>query len=660
MGKVSFFSATGSPKSGGNLRLIWRLLKKFWRRHPLQTVLMFIFILLVAAMWISEPLYSSYAIDQLMLLKEGKSVNFMMLFGVWAGIFVALSVVQTIEKYLSWQMDNRLLLERREEVYEHVLHVDVAFHTKQKSGEIMKQVDEGADNLVDLQRNLFIDFGPSFLSAFVFLIISFTIHTTLASILVVSLCLYIGVAMIGTQRTYKLQYGVNRLWVEAIGRAFDAVTNVFAVKSNAQHDFEMGLMHGAHVKAFDMQQKVNIRWAAVEAINFFMLTRILLVSVGIILYVRDAITLGELYFFQFSFFRVLTPFEMLAGLLPQWNKKVGKVRMSQMILDTPIHVKNAEHPKIPSDLKGAIDLKGVCFSYQPVPVIAKEDEEKHLAEAVVRKFTKNPEEELPAPLERLVHDTKIDAKIDTSDVDQPAEDEKKTRTHAGEVLHDINLNILPGEHIAFVGHSGAGKSTLAMLLNRFYDVTKGAIVIDGTDIRELDIHWWRSQIGLVLQENIMFNDSLLNNIKYARPSATFEEVREAARRAAAAEFIESLPEAYETLIGDRGIRLSGGQRQRVAIARAILKQPKIVVLDEATSALDSVTEKMVQEGIRELIQGRTACIIAHRLSTVRSVDRIAVFHKGDLIACAPHQELMKTCDIYREMVELQSHGMLGE
>ena len=158
----------------------------------------------------------------------------------------------------------------------------------------------------------------------------------------------------------------------------------------------------------------------------------------------------------------------------------------------------------------------------------------------------------------------------------------------------------------------------------------------------------------------MFNDSLLNNIKYARPSATFEEVREAARRAAAAEFIESLPEAYETLIGDRGIRLSGGQRQRVAIARAILKQPKIVVLDEATSALDSVTEKMVQEGIRELIQGRTACIIAHRLSTVRSVDRIAVFHKGDLIACAPHQELMKTCDIYREMVELQSHGMLGE
>jgi ATP-binding cassette subfamily B protein len=158
----------------------------------------------------------------------------------------------------------------------------------------------------------------------------------------------------------------------------------------------------------------------------------------------------------------------------------------------------------------------------------------------------------------------------------------------------------------------------------------------------------------------MFNDTLEENIRYSRRNATHEEVREAARRAAAAEFIEKLPQGYKTIIGDRGIRLSGGQRQRIAIARAILKNPKIVVLDEATSALDSVTERQVQEGIQELIQGRTSCIIAHRLSTVRSVDRIAVFDDGQLIACAPHEELLKTCAIYREMVELQSQGMLAE
>ena len=402
MGKAAFLSATQPPSSRGNFRMILKLLRKYWRCHPLQAAVMFVCIIAVAAMWVSEPLYSSYAIDQLLLIKEGKDVDFRMLFGVWALIFVLLSVIQTVEKYISWQMDNRLLLERREEVYEHVLNLDIAFHTKQKSGEIMKQVDEGADHLVDLQRNLFIDFGPSFLAAFVFLIISFTIHATLALILVVSLLLYIGVALIGTNRTYKLQYGVNKLWVEAIGRAFDAVTNAFSVKSNAQENFEMGLMRGKHEEAFTLQQRVNMRWAVVESINFFMLTRILLVSVGILLYVWNEITLGELYFFQFSFFRVLTPFEMLAGLLPQWNKKVGKVRLSQMILETEARVKNPPHPKTLDPLKGEIILDALCFSYEPVPVITDDEDEEKAGALVLPPAEKHPEEELPSALGRSV------------------------------------------------------------------------------------------------------------------------------------------------------------------------------------------------------------------------------------------------------------------
>ena len=529
MSKTAFLSAMNPPSSKGNLRMILRLLRQYWRRHPLEAALMLVCILVLAAMWVSEPLYSSYAIDQLLLIKEGQEVNFYRIFGIWALIFVGLSVVQTFEKYISWQMDNRLLQERREEVYKHVLDLDIALHTKQKSGEIMKQVDEGADHLVDLQRNLFIDFGPSFLAATVFLIISFTIHATLALILVVSLLLYIGVALIGTNRTYKLQYGVNKLWVEAIGRAFDAVTNIFAVKSNAQRNYEMNLMKQAHAKAFTLQQKVNLRWAAVEAINFFMLTRILLVSVGILLYVKGELTLGQLYFFQFSFFRVLTPFEMLAGLLPQWNKKVGKVRLSQMLLETPIHVTNPAHPKTIENLRGEIILRDVCFSYQPVPVITEEtDDEAGALE--LPQSPKNPEEELQAHIERTVPDPEI-----SKEDPEPEPDPKPA--HQGEVLHMINLDIRPGEHIAFVGHSGAGKSTLAMLLNRFYDVTSGSIAVDGVDLREFDQHWWRKQIGLVLQENIMFNDTLFNNIRYSRPEATLEEVKEAARRAAASEFI---------------------------------------------------------------------------------------------------------------------------
>ncbi len=634
--------------------MIFRLLLRFWKKHPLQAMLMFTGIILLSVMWVMEPLYSSYAVDQLMMLRDHADVNVVRIFVWWGVVFFSLSAVQTFEKYVGWQIDNMMLLERREEVYRHVLNLDIAFHTKQKSGEIIKQLDEGADNLVDLQRNLVIDFGPSLLSAIAFLGIGLTIHPILALILIGSLIAYLGVAFIGTNRTYKLQYAVNKLWVQGIGRAFDAATNIFSVKSNAKHEYEMKLMRDSHEQAYTMQQRVNMRWAAVEAINFFMLTRILLVGVGILLYVRGAISLGQLYFFQFSFYRVLTPFEMIAGMLPQWNKRAGKVRMAQMILETPIEVTNKPDAIIPASFKGQITFEGVCFTYRPAPVIIDEDEEGEPSMLLQHLPEKQPEEERTQSFEKNMAEGEVP--VSNAEI-RPTDDEAH---HEGEVLHDINLIVHSGEHIAFVGHSGAGKSTLATLLNRFYDVTAGKILIDGIDLRDLDMHWWRSQVGLVLQENIMFNDSILNNIRYARPEATVEEVREAAQRAAAAEFIDALPEKYETMIGDRGIRLSGGQRQRVAIARAILKQPKVIVLDEATSALDSVTERKVQEGIKELIKGRTSFIIAHRLSTVRTVDRIAVIEEGKLMAVAPHEELLKTSPTYKQMVELQHEGLLAE
>ncbi len=227
-------------------------------------------------------------------------------------------------------------------------------------------------------------------------------------------------------------------------------------------------------------------------------------------------------------------------------------------------------------------------------------------------------------------------------------------------LDNISFTINPGEHVALVGHSGAGKTTIAMLLNRFYDVSAGTITIDEYSLQDLDVHWWRKQIGFVQQENIMFNDTVKENIRYTRPDASDKEVIEAAKRASADEFITDLPEGYDSLIGERGIKLSGGQRQRVAIARAILKDPSIVILDEATSALDSVTERQVQKGIAELMAGKTSLVIAHRLSTVESVDKIVVLDEGKLIAFGTHKALMKDCDTYREMVELQQYGLLAE
>ncbi len=637
------------------LTLIFRIVRQQMRRYPVRYAMLFVFIFLTASVWIAEPLYARYAIDRMLQAKSGVPVDYVRLFLLWGALFVLMSAIQTTEKFTSWKLSELLILDQRERLYAHVLKLGISFHTRQKSGEVIKIVDNAADTMADLQRELIVQFVPSFLSAIVFLVIGFVINPLLAVILVCSISLFLVIAVIGTYRTRKLQEEANRLWVTPIGRAYDAVTNIYSVKSGAQEGREEATMHATHVTTFRKQQQVNVRWAMVEAVNFFMLTRILLISIGIYLYTRDVLTLGEVYFFQSSFFRVLTPFEMLGGIMPQWNKRVGRVRLADEILTTPLDVTNKEHPVTLPDLRGEIRLENVCFAYAPEKVLVDPSEE---AVDVAPQTDPIPAESddaehVPAIPNRTEEEKEQGEKVDTQHPD--AEDR-----HPGEVLHDVNLTIRPGEHIAFVGHSGAGKTTLAMLLNRFYDVTGGRIVIDGVDLRDVDVAWWRSQIGLVLQENIMFNDSILENIRYARPDATIDEVREAAARAAAHEFIETLPNGYHTLIGDRGIRLSGGQRQRVAIARAILKRPKLVVLDEATSALDSVTEKHVQEGIRSLIEGRTACIIAHRLSTVRSVDRIAVFDEGKLIDVAPHEELMKRCDIYREMVELQSQGMLAE
>ena len=222
-----------------------------------------------------------------------------------------------------------------------------------------------------------------------------------------------------------------------------------------------------------------------------------------------------------------------------------------------------------------------------------------------------------------------------------------------EILHSIDLEVKRGEILAIVGSSGAGKSTLVHLIPRFFDVTGGCILIDGHDVRDATLSSLRSQVGIVTQETVLFNDTVRNNIAYGQPHVHMREVEAAARAALAHDFILALPAGYDTVIGERGVRLSGGERQRLAIARALLKNAPILILDEATSALDSESEALVQSALHNLMSGRTVFVIAHRLSTVRRADRIVVIDNGRIAETGAHEDLMKQVGTYRRLYELQ-------
>jgi len=223
------------------------------------------------------------------------------------------------------------------------------------------------------------------------------------------------------------------------------------------------------------------------------------------------------------------------------------------------------------------------------------------------------------------------------------------------VLQDIDLELEPGQTVALIGHTGSGKTTLASLVPRFYDVTKGQLTIDGVDVRDVKLQSLRREIGIVSQDPFLFSATVRENISFGRPDATDDEIVRSATLAQAHEFIEQLPEGYDTVIGERGITLSGGQRQRLAIARALVMEPRILILDDATASVDATTEARIRLGLREAMKGRTTIIIAHRLSTISLADELVVLEGGRIVGRGTDKELLETNAVYRDIYE---HGLL--
>ncbi|OGJ63605.1 hypothetical protein A3C37_00455 [Candidatus Peribacteria bacterium RIFCSPHIGHO2_02_FULL_53_20] len=632
------------------------LLSTLWQQFRTLPHLVWAYVVLtlgLVAVWVADPLLGQRVIDSVGSLESGKlPENFLQLFGVWMGVSVVLCLMQALHKYLCWRIMNRSYIRFMQESYRSVLQMDVIQHLSRRAGAIIKKIDNASDTLWDLGFQIFEVIIPSSITGVIFLVIAFRVNAPLTGGIAVMLAAY-GIALwYVTMKAEPLQKRVSRLWVSVVGRAYDVATNILPVKSSAAEARELERMRALQNRAFSLQIRADRHWATLEGINMFIILRATIIGGGLALAVGGHLSLGELFFFLFIVFRLVAPIEVIGAFLPKWNEKMEKVRMGVQIASLPSMVQNRPGAKTLPKISGAMEFHDVSFSYSQAGTMSvMHDDEMEEEMDILHGHT--PEECKDMHCPHHPH-------VAMEDGETTTEEETRKDPPRRYALQNIDFSVKAGEHIAFVGHSGSGKSTLASLINRFYDVTEGAITIDGSDLRDLDMHWWRGSVGLVLQDNTMFNDSIIENIRYTRADATDAEVFEAAKRAAAHAFIEHMPEGYRTVIGERGIKLSGGERQRLAIARAILKKPSIVLLDEATSALDSITERSVQEGIKELITGRTSFIIAHRLSTVRRVDRIAILEGGHLIALAPHEELLKTCPVYKEMVTLQSHGLLAE
>ena len=380
-------------------------------------------------------------------------------------------------------------------------------------------------------------------------------------------------------------------WGKLVGLTSEMLASVRVMKAFAQEKREM--------RRFDTNNEGVFRgdYESEKETFIFFGTLSMLTSTGLILVwyfggmdiIEGTFTLGSLMMFISYLWMLYEPLQWFGELNTWSSRAMSGAEKIFEIIDTPIETDDQENPVAMPNIKGEVVFKDAFFAYEP----------------------------------------------------------------GKPVLKDINLEVASGEMIGLVGKSGAGKSTLINLLCRFYDVDEGVLTIDGVNIKDISLEDLRSQIGMVLQESFFFSGTIAENIRYGRPKAPLEEIMTAARAANAHDFICAKPDGYDTQVGENGSELSGGERQRIAIARAIIHNPRILILDEATSSVDTHTEKLIQEAIANLIKGRTTFAIAHRLSTLRSADRLVVLDEGKMAEVGSHAELMKKKGHFYRMVETQ-------
>lgn len=476
------------------------------------------------------------------------------------------------------------------DTYFHYLQLPIAFHKEKKAGEQMDKVNRGSVFMWETVEKVLFYFFPPILTALIVMVLVFITEWRLALLLLAILVFYTTMTIKKVKPIIKLRRRNNKIWERAWGDIYDSIHNIDTVKACIREEDEKKNTDRNFERLGRNQQKL---WKTFRGLSGWQ---------------NNIQGLGFILIFGVAVF-LLVRGEISAGVLVSF-------------------------------------IGYVTLSFRPFNQLADNYRQIIQGLAVVGRVTELLEidKELYGKGKKI---KKVNGRIEFKNISFGYGDKLKN------VLRGISFKAEAGQMVALVGESGTGKTTLLSLISRYYELKTGKIFLDGVNINELDLVFLRSQIALVSQEISLFNDTLKNNLLYAKKNASEEEVVQALQAANAWDFINKFPKKINQKVGERGIKLSTGQKQRIAIARAILRNPKILILDEATSALDSISERLVQEALKRLIAGRTTFVIAHRLSTIVHADKILVFDKGQLVEQGKHEELVAKDGVYAKLYKEQ-------
>jgi len=571
-----------------------RMLKWFARTvGPRWPIILIAVIAMVGSAGIDtvQPLLLRYLVDKGFMLRWVEAISWAMLMMLLC--FVGQNLFSVLRMNLMHVLGQRLLFETRTDTYAHLQKLSLSYFHRNKTGDIMSRLsnDVGAvEDMVVHGTDEVISDGLRVILAVGAMFLY--LNPKLTVMAMVPLPIFVGAILLFSKYVRPIYRWIRDELGAINAQLEERIAGILVIKAFGREAYEFANFQEASHRYYDASVRGIRMWATFfPALSFVTSTGLLLVMWrgGLMLSVGEAVTIGTIMAFVSYLQQFYGRFGSLIRVFDLYNRALAAMARIFQMLDEVPEIQDKADAMVLEHVEGRVDLEHVTFRYE------------------------------------------------TGDI----------------VLKDVSVHAEPGETIALVGRSGAGKTSLVNLIPRFYDPFEGTVRVDGVDVRDITQESLRAHIAIVLQETYLFNDTVKENVRYGKLEATDEEVAAACVAAYADEFVQNLPDKYDTEIGERGVKLSGGQKQRIAIARALLADPRILILDEATSLVDTEAEQMIQKALENLMQSRTTFVIAHRLSTVRRANKIVVIDEGAVVEEADHDTLMQRQGLYAEMYERQ-------